>query len=170
MQQFASSPFELLHHYSFKMAVKQGLWSYYVQGDIDSPSAIRLDVWYKPAIDQAVTIDTWTSSLSRERAVDLKTERVSIHAMVTFGERAVGGLTNTILVHLVGDYGTESVSGFLMDNNNPADVTQGDGIYSAFVTRWPSGSTCFAYVIEIVDNDRGTYETGEDSYLRMDIR
>ena len=116
-------------------------------------NVIRSDVWLEfndvtltdPPV--AKLTETWTTTAN---VIDWTMERMFIYARVTWQERPINNLT--ITAHLVGDDSSQQqnqvVSLRLMDGGT-ADVTQGDGIYSAMVTQWPLRSTTFAYVVTI---------------------
>ena len=116
-------------------------------------NVIRSDVWLEfndvTSTDPPVAklTETWTTTAN---VIDWTMERMFIYARVTWQERPINNLT--ITAHLVGDDSSQQqnqvVSLRLMDGGT-ADVTQGDGIYSAVVTQWPLRSTTFAYVVTI---------------------
>lgn len=126
-------------------------------------NVIRSDVWLEfndvtltdPPV--AKLTETWTTTAN---VIDWTMERMFIYARVTWQERPINNLT--ITAHLVGDDSSQQqnqvVSLRLMDGGT-ADVTQGDGIYSAMVTQWPLRSTTFAYVVTITLG-QGTIDSG----------
>lgn len=104
-------------------------------------------------------MDTWTNSI-KNQPIDWKSERVVIYAQVSQQQKAVSGLS--LVAHINGNNETESVFSVSLNENNPSDVTKGDGIYSAQLTNLPRSSIRFSYVVEIV-NGVGTVDAGKIS-------
>lgn len=131
--------------------IQEGTWSYSIE--ITGSSLVRLDVWFESS--NAARIETWTSSF-QNNPIDWRSNRVIIYASVSLQQRAISG-TN-LVAYVVGDGSTEMVS-ILLNENDPPDVTKGDGIYSAMLTTMPVNSTSFSYVVEII-NGTGTVDNG----------
>lgn len=131
--------------------IQVGDWSYAI--NVDGFGVARLDIWYE-GID-LVQVESWTNSF-QNNPIDWKSDRVIIYTQVTKNQRAISDVNP--LVYLIGDDSSEIFS-FALNEDNPSDITKGDGIYSAIVTNLPRNSTHFYYVIEAVDS-LGTVDFG----------
>ena len=131
-------------------------------------NVIRSDVWLEfndvtltdPPV--AKLTETWTTTAN---VIDWTIERMFIYARVTWQERPINNLT--ITAHLVGDDSSQQqnqVASLRLMDGGTADVTQGDGIYSAVVTQWPLRSTTFAYVVTITLG-QGTIDSGISEFI-----
>lgn len=117
---------------------------------------VRMDAWFEANSISPVKVESWTNSFQNQ-PIDWTTGRVIIYAMVTEQQRAVSGLNP--VAYLVGDNATDAIISVTLNENNPSDVTTGDGIYSAQLVDLPRLSTRFSYVLEIVGGI-GTVDTG----------
>lgn len=119
-------------------------------------STVRLDTFFSSDSVSPVRVETWTNSVENKQ-IDWKTQRVVIYALATQQEKAVSGLN--LVAHISGDNEADSVLSVSLNENNPSDVTKGDGVYSAQLTDLPRNSIRFSYVVEIVGGV-GTVDSG----------
>ncbi|KAI9559833.1 hypothetical protein GHT06_013840 [Daphnia sinensis] len=133
---------------------EKGTWSYFI--DVRGSSTVRMDVWFEANPTIPVKVESWTNSFQNQ-PMNWATGRVIIYALVTEQQRAVSGLNP--VVHLIGDNATDAVISVTLNENNPSDVTKGDGIYSAQLINLPRYSTHFSYILEIIGGT-GTVDSG----------
>lgn len=121
---------------------------------------VRLDVWYEAATSNLVRVETWTNSF-QHNPIDWTKESVIIYAGVFQQVRAISGLNP--VAYVTGDNSTEIISVPLTETN-PSDITKGDGIYSAILSKLPANSVRFAYVVEVIGGT-GTLNKGNTYYI-----
>lgn len=133
---------------------EKGTWSYFI--DVTGSSMVRMDVWFEANSISPVKVESWTNSFQNQ-PINWATGRVIVYALVTEQQRAVSGLNP--VVHLIGDNATDVIISVTLNENNPSDVTKGDGIYSAQLINLPRYSTHFSYILEIIGGT-GTVDFG----------
>lgn len=104
-----------------------------------------MDVWVENS--NGVRVESWTHSF-QNNPIDWTVDRVVIYASISQQKRLVSG--SSPVAYISGDSGSDVVA-VALNENNPSDITKGDGIYSAIVTQFPKSSTHFAYVVEIIE-------------------
>ena len=113
-----------------------------------------MDIRLETGPSETVSVETWTSS--PQSLVDWSAKPIALYAYVADKQRrAISGLKVT--AKIIGSGG--STLQVALEEDGPADVTKGDGIYSALLVDLPKQSSALAYVVEII-NSTGTIDSG----------
>ncbi|XP_050731210.1 calcium-activated chloride channel regulator 1-like [Eriocheir sinensis] len=134
-----------------------GIWRWWVglSGDRDNFVRARVTSLPKNPDVQPITTRAWVSG---PREVNASVDRVIIFAEVKQGHSPVVQADVRAVVTPPGEFGTQ-VMYTLLDNGQGADRLAGDGIYSRYMTKYPSTGR-YSVKAQVINGDKALINKG----------